>query len=333
MFRTLRYLNEVYKEQSFSQAAKKLYLSQPSLSLTIKKFERELGIQIFDRSTTPIRLTEAGKVYMEGVQQILAIKNNLDTYLEDYKALKTGSLILGAPQVYASYVLPAFIARFLNKFPDVNVSLEEAGFLTLHEMMLSGEIDLLVAVGGPPLDDPLFKNHTLFEEHILLAVPLCDPINEQLKDYCLSKKNIRADLHIDSAWPPISLNLFQNHSFLMLKKGYEMHSRMMRMFRNSGFEPHVLMILNQLMTIHNMIDQQVGVSFVTDTIVKLSPAGNNVVYYKVEDSQSTRPINLIYKANRYISKPMREFIRMAGEVCDGDIISVIAQEQERQERL
>ena len=327
MFRTLYYLNEVYKEKNFSQAAKKLYLSQPSLSLTIKKFEQEIGIQIFDRSTTPIQLTEAGKIYMDGVQQILAIKNNLDAFVDDYNALKTGHLILGAPQMFASYLLPTLISQFLNRFPDIKISLEEAGFLTLHEMMMDGEIDLLVSVGHHPLDEALFKTCVLLEEHVLLAVPMSDPINDRLKSYSFSKEDIRNDLHISSDRPIVPLHHFQNHRFLILKKGYDLHFRMMRLFHNSGFEPHVLMTLNQLMTIHNMIDQQVGVSFVTDTIVKLGSAGTNVVYYKVDDSQNTRQINLTHKLNRYVSKPMREFICMAKELCNNNIIAEIAQKQ------
>lgn len=65
MFRILQYIYEVYREQSFSRAAQKLYLSQPSLSLTIKRYENEIGVQIFDRSTAPVKLTDAGEVVME----------------------------------------------------------------------------------------------------------------------------------------------------------------------------------------------------------------------------------------------------------------------------
>ena len=85
MFRIFHYLDEVYREQSFSRAAQKLYLSQPSLSLTIKRYENEIGVQIFDRSTTPVKLTEAGEVVMEYIQRILATQRDMEAYLEDYR--------------------------------------------------------------------------------------------------------------------------------------------------------------------------------------------------------------------------------------------------------
>ena len=70
MFQTLKYVYEIYKEGSFSRAAKNLYISQPSLSATIKKLEQDIGVTIFDRSTTPVQLTDAGKVYIETTRQI-----------------------------------------------------------------------------------------------------------------------------------------------------------------------------------------------------------------------------------------------------------------------
>jgi len=68
------YVYAVYTEKSFSKAAQKLFVSQPWLSSTIKKVEQELGLPLFDRSTTPISLTEAGQYYVEGVEKNMAIE-------------------------------------------------------------------------------------------------------------------------------------------------------------------------------------------------------------------------------------------------------------------
>ena len=86
----MRYAYEVYKERSFSLAAKRLYVSQPALSLTIRKLEDELGLQIFDRTTKPVSLTAEGKVYMETAQHILRLTEQLDSYISDRRALLTG---------------------------------------------------------------------------------------------------------------------------------------------------------------------------------------------------------------------------------------------------
>ena len=308
MFRKYHYLNEVFKEQSFTRAAQKLYVSQPSLSLTIKKLEDEVGIQIFDRSTSPIQLTEAGKVYMNGIRQILAIESDLKNYLEDYHELRTGSLTLGAPHMFSSYLLPTLIAQFLKQYPQITIHMVEADFPSLQGMTLNGEIDLLIE--SNQFDEMLFQSYPLYQEQVLLAVPLSDPINKQLRGMRFTMEEICADFHMDQVRASISLDLFREHKFLMMKKGNDMHSRSLQMCRDSGFEPDVFMYLNQLMTAYSMVNQQLGVSFMTDTIVKLSGTGKHIAFYKIANPHILRSINLAHKANHYISRPMREFISM-----------------------
>ena len=92
MYDEIDYVYEVYKEKSFSAAAKNLYVSQPALSSSIKKIESRLGITIFDRSSQPISLTDEGKVYVEAIEKIMSIKKGLETRLSDINKLKTGHI-------------------------------------------------------------------------------------------------------------------------------------------------------------------------------------------------------------------------------------------------
>ena len=71
------YVYEVYKEKSFSTAAKKLFVTQPALSSAIKKAEEKIGAVLFDRSTVPVQLTDAGKVYIQAIEQIKSIKEEI----------------------------------------------------------------------------------------------------------------------------------------------------------------------------------------------------------------------------------------------------------------
>lgn len=319
MFRTLNYLNEVCREQSFSRAAQNLYISQPSLSLTIKKLESEIGIQIFDRCTTPIQLTEAGKVYMEGVRQILAVKANLDTFVDEYNDLKCGLLTLGAPHFFSSYLLPALISQFSAKYPNIEIRLVEADFFTLQGMILSGEIDLLIE--SHTFDETLFRNYPIIPEHLLLAVPSNDPINERLRGLSLDADAVRKDRHLDASQPSVQLSIFRDHTFLMLHKGNDMHTRAMHLFHVNKIEPRIFIYLNQLLTLFNMVNQQIGVSFVTDTLVKLCCNDQRINFYKIEDDQATRYINLTHKLNRYLTKSMQEFIRMMSEFQIDSIVN------------
>ena len=120
-----KYVYEVYKERSFTKAAQNLYISQPSLSARIKKIEEIIGEPLFDRSTTPLQLTEVGKVYIEAAEEITQIEQRVENYINDLAGLKTGNLAVGASTLFAAYVVPSLITQFNQKFPDVHIQLIE----------------------------------------------------------------------------------------------------------------------------------------------------------------------------------------------------------------
>ena len=78
MFQGMNYVYEVYKEKSFSKAAKNLYISQPSLSANVRRVEAKIGYPIFNRNTSPLTLTECGERYIQSVEEILAIENSIE---------------------------------------------------------------------------------------------------------------------------------------------------------------------------------------------------------------------------------------------------------------
>ena len=91
MFQGMRYVYEVYREMSFSRAAKKLFISQPSLSNAVRKTEQKLGAPLFDRSTNPIGLTDLGKEYIRAVELILDVENGFVNYLHDRNTARSPS--------------------------------------------------------------------------------------------------------------------------------------------------------------------------------------------------------------------------------------------------
>ena len=135
MFVWKKYVYEVYKERSFTKAAQNLYISQPSLSARIKKIEEIIGEPLFDRSTTPLQLTEVGKVYIEAAEEITQIEQRVENYINDLAGLKTGNLAVGASTLFAAYVVPSLITQFNQKFPDVHIQLIEGNTAELEEML------------------------------------------------------------------------------------------------------------------------------------------------------------------------------------------------------
>ena len=305
------YIYEVYKEKSFSVAAKNLYLSQPALSASVKKVEKELGITIFNRSTSPITLTEEGKVYIEYLEKLKSLKEETQNKLLDMGDLKTGHIVVSGENFVSSFIMPKIIMSFTEKYPGIEVELVESNSPDLRQLLTTESIDLLIA---HDFDKNLFTSTPIINETLLLAVPENFSINEKLKDYILNREDIINGKHLLDSCPKIKISTFKDEPFILLKKGNDTRRRTNMLFADEGVEPtNVKIYLDQLITSYNMVCFGLGVSVVNDILIK-SSMQTGCVYYKLSGRSSHRMMAIGYKKNRYCSKLMQAFIDTAKEV-------------------
>ena len=131
MLRYMKYAYAVYEERSFTAAAKKLYISQPALSLTIRKLEEALGYPVFERSGKTVSLTPPGEKYIRAVEKILRIQADLEKELDDMRLLHTGQLRIGCSAVICAGMLPKVLKSFMEKYPGIQVELKVEKSLVL----------------------------------------------------------------------------------------------------------------------------------------------------------------------------------------------------------
>ena len=162
MFTWKKYIYEVYREKSFSKAAQNLYISQPSLSARVKKVEKEIGFPLFDRSTSPLQLTEVGEVYIKAAEEIFQIEQRVENYINNLTTLKTGSLSLGASTLFAGYVLPPIVTDFKKKFPDVDIQITEGNTTLLESLLSNNSVDFVI--------DNYHYDSTLYSRELYLSL-------------------------------------------------------------------------------------------------------------------------------------------------------------------
>lgn len=311
MFVWKKYVYEVYKERSFTKAAQNLYISQPSLSARIKKIEEIIGEPLFDRSTTPLQLTEVGKVYIEAAEEITQIEQRVENYINDLAGLKTGNLAVGASTLFAAYVVPSLITQFNQKFPDVHIRLIERNTAELEEMLGSNALDFVI--DNYHYDSILYNKELYCEENILLAVPKHFAVNEELGMYQLSYKNIKNKNYLNQKYPAVPLGRFADLPFIMLTQGNDTRTRGDRLCRNVGFKPNIVLEFNQQSTAYMASSTQLGATFISDILVSQLPAFENLVYYKLDGEEAKRKVFFYYKTHKYKTRVMEEFIRMMHE--------------------
>lgn len=308
MFQGMGYVYEVYKEMNFSKAAKNLYISQPSLSAAIKKVETRLGFPIFDRSTTPIKLTEFGREYIKAIEVIMDVENGFQNFVNDVNELKSGSISIGGTNLFASYILPPLLSGFTEKYPFVEVNLVEASTSELTDKLFSGSLDLII--DNNFMDSVIYEKVFFCEEHLVLTVPKAFASNEKAKDYRMSLRDIKSGRHLESDFPVVPLDFFQEEPFLFLKTGNDTRSRADKICHNSHFTPKIKLKLDQQITAYNLSSYGMGISFTGDILLNHIYENDNLIYYKLDNQDATRDVNFYYKRNRYMTRTVREFLKL-----------------------
>lgn len=311
MFNSMNYIYEVYKERSFSKAAANLYISQPSLSATVKKEEERIGAPIFDRSVSPIQLTECGRHYIKAVEEIMDIQNRFENYMNNLNELKTGQIAIGGSNLFASYVLPPVIANFTQKYPLVKVHLIEADTPQLMDQLFRGSLDLVIDNSSFP--DTMYQHHLYTKETLLLAVPKSFASNEKAKSYRLNIEDVMKGRHLDESMACVPLSVFQEEPFIFLRSGNDTRSRAEKICQSQSFIPNIILKLDQQVTAFNICCYGMGITFVSDSLLKHIPNERDCYYYKLDDSYASRNIYFYHKQTKYVTRAMEEFLKVASD--------------------
>lgn len=313
MFQGMRYVCAVYREGSFSRAAKSLYISQPSLSAAVKKVEEKVGFPIFDRSVNPIRLTEPGREYIRSAEMILDIQTGFEKYLDDMRQLRSGSLAVGGTSLFTSVLLPGVLSAFSARYPHIQVHLLEGSTAELEAQLFSGRLDLVLDNGA--MEEELYGRAFFCQEHLLLTVPRGFAANRQAAVYALTAAEVRRGRHLQEETPCVPLELFREEPFLLLKAGNDTRQRADGFFRRSGFAPHIRLELDQQTTAYNLACYGMGATFIGDLLIRHAPDQQSVVYYRLGREQASRAIHFYYKRGRYLSRAVREFLRCSADLA------------------
>lgn len=313
MFEGMKYVYEVYKEGSFSKAAKNLMIAQPSLSACVKKEEDRLGVQIFNRNTKPFQLTDPGKEYIKCAKNIMDIQDTFQNYINDYKGLTLGTLNVGANNVYASILLPHIIQKFHELYPNITVNLTEGKTANeFVEQLSTGSID--IAIDNFKTNHKSLDYYHLFSEIMLLAIPQNYAINKKYKEYQLSNEMLFQSTETLKHVPPISFLPFAELPFIVLKKGTETRRHIDNVFSRYEITPNIILELDQTSTATLSACTGMGATFVPNTMATHFDSANLLTYYRIDDENLIRTVNLCVKKNHYITTVEHKFLNLTLEM-------------------
>lgn len=302
----IEYVLTLAEEKSFSKASQKLFVTQPSLSQFIKNLESQLNIQLFDRSTSPIRLTSAGEAYVKAARKIKAIEDELKIQITDLNNLQTGDLTIGTSPFRASCLLPKSIAAFHKMYPGVNINIVENRLPNLEEAVLDGILDLYLGTG--PLDEDLFYTEVLAKEQLYLAVPPDSKINGTFAQNQISEQDIKLDTYHLNKTPSIDLVHLKDELFIFPHQSHKLYGQVMDICNDSSLEPNIILYSERLETSFAWTLAGLGFTFIPDFLIRFGNYDKHPIYYKLNHPLATRSLMIAYKKNRYLSRAAIEYI-------------------------
>ena len=278
-FNQLKYIVTVAKERNITAAAKKLFISQSSLSQTIKNIEEEYNTKFFETEKTPLKITFAGETFVNWANKILKSEEEIKEEIERISQNNEVKITVGMATHRCIYILPPVIKEFKKEYPNSIIVVKEYPTPTLEKMLANGELDLLVDVENP--DGFSYKNVLLKKEKILLDVP----------EKYLSLGN--------------KLYSYKNVPFIMLSKEQMLGKMARSACKKYKFEPNISIECKNIETAHSLVQQGLGITFVPELFTKYNK-GN---FIELPILEMNRNICAIFESKKS-SESLNKFVQM-----------------------
>jgi len=301
------YILAVAEERSFTKAAKKLFIAQPSLSQYVMSVEKELGVELFDRGSSPIRLTDAGRLFIDTAYQIMSLQDQLVNQINDITNLKIGHFIVGMTAFRTSCILPHTLASYKQRWPDIRVGLVTGLTSELGNYAREGRLDIFITIESE-LNKNLFDFEPIAAEKIILAVPPDSPMNKTLAQYRISMDDIMNNCLTPPDVKPVPLSLFKDEIFVCVGQSQNLYIITSEMCRRAGFEPRILLHNRSVESIFAMTVAGLGISFMPTTYIKYANIARHAAYYCIDDDLTERNLVVAYKKKHYLPHSCKEFI-------------------------
>ncbi len=274
----------IVQEGSITAASKKLFISQPALSQTIKQVEQELGAPIFTRDTRHIELTYVGKLYVDSVRQIQMIDQNLHAQVSDSKDEVFGILRLGISVQRGLQLLPVIVPDFISLFPHVKIQLREEGSGMLERRVLEGACDLALVTTASKRDQ---LNYLLIENEQLVLVA--------------AKTTALAQRFPDGT--PLNVDAAKNEKFVSMCEGHSVRSIQNKIFEKYGLSPQILLETHNMEAAKRIAARSGAVFLVPSVYVSdITPDRDKMHVYPILNQEFQHHFYVCYRKSRHLAR-------------------------------
>lgn len=233
----LEYVLAVNQYQHFSLAAEQINVSQPTLSHQIKKLEKELGVELFIRTTRSIQVTAAGKEFITYAKRILSDLEQVKQAMMEHADLKFGHVRIGAIPNMTYLGITDLIVQFKVNYPGINLSLYEDNSERLLKKMNNHELDVAF-INTPNIPSDVEQYYPLVQDHFVLFVS---------QNHRLSDQKV------------VNLTQLSQEQFIIFKMGGHLQNQFLKLCKEAGFKPDIILESSHIETMKGFVEEGIGI--------------------------------------------------------------------------
>lgn len=282
--RQLRAFVAVAQEGSFTRAADALHLSQPALTVQIRKLEETLGLRLFDRNTRSVGLTRSGRDLLPRLSRVLRELDSVHAEARQLAASRSGIVRLAALPSFASGVLPEIIAAFRRSHPDIRFVIRDVIASAVTALTLAEEVDF--GVTGGLVDSPDIEVLLRTSDHLLAVFP---------------------DTHPLAASGAIRLAELALHPLVLMEPATSVRQVVDAAFKAAGIEPRISAEATYMSTAVGMVRAGLGVAILPGSALEIA-AIPSLRSAPVAEDAFARPIAVVKRAGRTLPPASARFL-------------------------
>lgn len=322
MFDHSEYFEAILTYGTFSKAATALGISQPALTNYVKQLEGKARATLFDRSASPIVLTEAGKIFHRYMKATEAVRKNYFNEIADLEHKRSGTLIIGGASSTTACYLSRVTAMFLEKNPDCSIKILDGVVSDIARKALNGEVDFFITPEKQRNTE--FDSVSLLDERLFLCVPklMVEALSKadenqdkaaialELREKAIPIEDFTKGKLAAKKYVPVNPRIFQDSRFILLEDGTNVRQLCNKLFEAWGYEPVNPVIVSQMLTGFHLSVSNAGISFLPESILKYGRFKEYPVIYALDETIARRSMYVCCMKKKYLSVLGNEFIEM-----------------------
>lgn len=278
--------NIAAKTLSITKTAKKMRLSQPSVSIQIKDLEDSLNVKLFERINRKITLTDAGRVFYSYSEKLLNLIEEINAVMDQFSSGDVGKLILGTSNTVGIYVLPGFLGEFKEMFPKAEISLTILNRQEALEQCISGELDFAF-LQDPPKHPDLQAEFFMKDELVIV----CSPKHRWAKRDHLTMKMLTSE----------------PESIILREEGSGTRGLIEYVLKRYGIERRVTMEMSSSEGIKRAVEANLGVAVLSRNVIRNEVKNGSLAALDIRDLNTKRDFYIIHNRKRKFLPLMEKF--------------------------